>query len=391
MALSDYQDIIHRCFRCGFCKFPASFADINNCPAYARFRLESFSPGGRLWLIRAWLNGELAHSERLKQIVFSCTACANCSTQCPYRFGDQVLDMILAAKNEMLERGLAHSALKDFLENVYRYGNPYGEPREKRAGWAAGLGLETYNQHEFLYYVGCVGSYDTRSSKAARALGAVLRRSVSAGILGPEEPCDGHEAAKLGEEGLFEHLARENIRQFTERGVRKIVALSPHAYNAIKNDYPRFGGRFDVVHYTQLLRGLIHGGRLKFPRRLEAKAAYHDPCFLGRWNEEYEAPRAVLRSIPGLKLIEMPRNRKSALCCGGGGANFYTDLLGGGEEAPARIRVREAHATGADILATACPICLTMLDDAAKTEGLEGKLAIKDIAEIVEEASQTTA
>ena len=390
MTFSNYKDTIHRCFRCGYCKFPPNFVDVNNCPAYARFRLESYSPGGRLWLIRAWLNEDIEWTERLMKIVFSCTACANCAEQCPYRFGNQVLDMILAAKNEILEKGLVHSTVKNFLENVYRHGNPYGEPTQKRGDWANGIGLEPYDKQDILYYVGCVGSYDIRAREAARALGAVLLHAGSSvGVLGNNEKCDGNEVAKLGEEGLFEHLARENIRQFTDIGVREIVALSPHAYNAMKNDYPRFDGHFHVVHSTQLLRDLIRSGRLDFSGGLDAKVTYHDPCFLGRWNEEYDAPRDVLRSIPGVKLVEMERNRRSALCCGGGGANFYTDFMGGSEDNPARIRVREAHSTGADVLATACPTCLTMLDDAARTEGLEEKLVVKDVAEIVGEACLT--
>ena len=352
--------------------------------------MESYSPGGRLWLIRAWLAGEIGWTERLRRIVFSCTACANCAGQCPYRFGDQVLDMILAAKNEILEKGLARSTVKSFLENVYRYGNPYGEPSRKRADWADGLGLDSYRGQEVLYYVGCVGSYDFRAQEAARALGAILvQAGLAVGVLGKDERCDGNEVAMLGEEGLFEHLARENIGQFTAAGVREIVTLSPHGYNAMRNDYPRFGGHFRVMHSTQLLRDLIRSGRLRWSGGLDGKVTYHDPCFLGRWNEEYDAPRAVLRSIPGLKLVEMTRNRRSSLCCGGGGGNFYTDSLGGGEDSPARIRVREAHATGASVLATACPTCLTMLDDAAKAEDLGDRLAVKDVVEIVGEACLT--
>jgi len=387
MALATYEDTIHRCFRCGCCKYPPNFMDLDACPAYARFRLESFSAGGRLWLLRAWMNGDLEYSERLAKIVFSCTACANCVEQCPYRFGDDVLNMIIAGKSEILERGLARSTVKRFLENITKYGNPYGEPPDKRADWAVDNDLEPFTGQEYLVHVGCVASYDPRATGIAVALAAVLKRAgVSAGILGADEGCDGNDVATLGEEGLFEHLARTNIGRFDELGVRKVLALSPHAFNAMKNDYPRFGGDFEVVHASQVLRDLLKGGRVEASNGFETKVTYHDPCFLGRWNSEYQAPREVLEAIQGVELVEMPRNRASALCCGGGGANAFTDILGGSEDSPARIRIRQARDTGAEVVATACPTCLVMLADAVKTEGLEDELAVMDITEIVAEA-----
>jgi len=165
--------------------------------------------------------------------------------------------------------------------------------------------------------------------------------------------------------------------------VHRIVTLSPHSYNAIKNEYPRYEGNFEVLHYTQLLRDLISEGKLDISKGFEAHVTFHDPCFLGRWNSEYEASRTILRAIPGITFIEMEKNRDSALCCGGGGGNFYIDFLGGSPDSPARRRVREAHETGANVLAVACPSCLTMLEDAVKSEELEDKLSVKDISEIV--------
>ncbi len=387
MALASYADTIHRCFRCGYCKFPPSFSDLDACPSYARFRLESFSAGGRMWLLRAWLEGEIEYSERLSKVVFSCTACGNCTEQCPYRFGEDVLRMITAGKAEILERNLARSTVKRFLENVTRSGNPYGEPPERRADWAESTGIEPFDGHEYLLHVGCVASYDPRAGAVARALAEVLLRAgVSVGILGVDEGCDGNDVAAVGEEGLFEQLALANIERFRERGVTRIVALSPHAYNAVKNEYPRLGGTFEVIHSSQLLRNLLRGGRLAPGNGHEARVTYHDPCLLGRWNGEYEAPRQVLKAIPGIELVEMPRARVNGLCCGGGGGNAFTDLLGGSEDSPARSRVRQARDTGAQVLATACPTCLTMLYDAVKTEGLDEDLAVKDVSELLADA-----
>jgi Fe-S oxidoreductase len=389
MALADFEygDIIHRCFRCGYCKFPVSWDDVGNCPAYGRYRLETYSCGGRLWLIRAWLSGDIEWSEHLSDILYSCTACKNCEVKCPLRFHGEILDMIGAAKSEMVERGKIPAAAKLFLENVQKQGNPYGISRIKRAEWMEGTGIKPYQGQDFLYYIGCTGSYDTRAQEASRALGKVLQKAgVSFGVLGNEENCDGNEVNSLGEKALFEMLALGNIDQFKKLGVHKIVTLSPHSYNAIKNEYHKYNGEFDVDHYTQLLQDLIRLRKLNFSHPLKAKVTFHDPCFLGRWNNGYEAPRAILRMIPGVEFIEMEKNRESALCCGGGGGNFYIDLLGGSKSSPARRRVREAEETGANVLAVACPKCLTMLQDAVKVEELEDRLLVKDISEMVAEA-----
>jgi Fe-S oxidoreductase len=176
----------------------------------------------------------------------------------------------------------------------------------------------------------------------------------------------------LGEKRIFNMLARENSETFNSLGVRKIIALSPHSYNAFKKFYPN---SYDICHYTQILRLLIRERKLNFSKKFNSKITFHDPCFLGRHNDEYEAPREVLNSVPGIELVEMGRNRKNAFCCGGGG-----------ESSPARNRVREARETGANVLAVACPTCMVMLNDAIKSENLEGKLAVKDICEVVKEA-----
>jgi len=291
-------------------------------------------------------------------------------------------------RQECVERSLISPSVKQFFENIYLYGNPWRELRENRGDWADGMGIRRYQPgDELLYYVGCIGSYDTRGNKIAQALGEVLLRSgLSFGILGSEENCDGNEVDLLGEPGLFELLSVGNIQKFKELNINKVVTLSPHAYNAMKNEYPQYGGNFEVKHYTQLLRDIIQEGKIDVSKGLKARVTYHDPCFLGRHNGEYDAPREVLQSIPGVELVEMQRNRENSFCCGGGAGNFYTDFLHGGENSPSRIRIKEAYDTGAEILAVACPACMTLLDDAVKAEGLEERLAVKDIAEIVKEA-----
>ena len=223
--------------------------------------------------------------------------------------------------------------------------------------------------------------------QTAGLLGAVLDRSgITFGILGAEEHPAGNDVYQMGEEDLFEYFARENIRTFAEKGVKRVCTLSPHAYNTMKNHYPSLGATFEVFHYTQVLWECVRRGRIKFNRSVDKKVTFHDPCFLGRWNHLYEPPREVLKAVPGLQLVEMERNRRDSLCCGGGGGNCYTDVLGSGPDHPAAIRIREAFAAGAEVLAVACPACLIMLEDALKTEHLENKLEVKDLSEILHEA-----
>ncbi|HOJ43774.1 MAG TPA: (Fe-S)-binding protein [Syntrophorhabdaceae bacterium] len=386
MTFKDYKysDIIHRCFKCGYCKFPENWIDVNNCPPYGRFRMESYSCGGRLWLTRAWLTEQLKWSEHLAEILYACTTCKNCEVKCPLRFSGDIVNMVVAAREVMVEKGTIPNKVKTFFENVELYGNPYGLSKSQRASWANN-GIERFNSHKYLLYVGCAGSYDERAKKAIFALARILKKAgVSFGILAEDEVCDGNEIRSLGEQGLFEILAEQNIEMFKKNGVRDVITFSPHAYNVFKNYYPASGGNFNVYHYTHILYDLLLQKRLRLKDSRGLKITYHDPCFLGRWHKEYEIPRQVIRAIPDAQFIEMEKSRDASLCCGGGSGNFYIDLLGGSPDSPARRRIREALTTGADIVATSCPKCLIMLEDAAKEEGLDQVLTVKDLSEIIE-------
>jgi Fe-S oxidoreductase len=380
-----YADIVHRCFRCGYCKFTSDYTDFN-CPAYRKFRFETYAPGGRMWLIRAWLNDEIKTSERFQEILYSCATCANCVEHCVFTFSEDLVNIFIAAREELVNGGIIPPPVRDFLKNINVNGNPYKEPANKRGKWAEGTSIETYDGQEYLFYVGCVGSYDERAKKIAATVGSLLvKAGVSLGILGEKETCDGNEVRTLGEAGLFQFLAEQNIESFKKLGIKKIITLDPHAFNAFKNDYPGLGGEFEVYHYTQVLAQLIRSGKIDL-KEYKARVTYHDPCYLGRHNGEYKAPREILKSIPGLELIEMDRNGENAFCCGGGGGNFFTDILGGGEDSPNRIRAREALDTGAGIIAVACPQCAKMLEDGIKAEDLDYKLRVMDVAEIVMQA-----
>ena len=337
-----------------------------------------------MWLIRAWMRGEIEWTDSLGKILYSCTTCNNCVESCKFPFNKDIVNIILAAREEMVENGLVMTKVVPFFTSVEAYSNPYRELRENRGKWAEGTKIQHYGGQEFLFYVGCVGSFDDVGQQAARALGEVLLKAgVPFGILDSKEECDGNEVYMLGERRIFNMLMEKNIKIFGELGIKKIITLSPHSYNAFKNYYPN---KFEVSHYTQILRDLTKDGKLHLSSKLNAKVTYHDPCFLGRHNGEYEAPRYALRAIPGIELVEMERNRENSFCCGGGSGNFYTDFFGSRQNSPSRIRVREAYNTGAHILAVACPICAVMFSEAIKDEGIEEKLIVKDISEIVKES-----
>ena len=383
----EFADILHRCFRCGYCKFPNNYQDFN-CPSYSKFRFETYSPGGRMWLLRAWLNGELKTSPRLAEILFSCATCGNCVEHCVFpKFKDDILHAFLAAREEMVNQGTVPPAVRDYLKTLQVHGNPYKLPGLEREKWKHGLNLESYSGQEYLFHAGCVGSLDERGIKMARSVAGLLKKlGVSLGTLGTEENCDGNEALALGEKGVFQSLVEKNLQSFQRLGVKKVITLTPHAYHAFKNDYPKDAYPLEVFHYTQILSA--QAKKLSaLPTPSSFRVTYHDPCYLGRHNKEYQAPRKILKSISGLQLLEMGRAKENAFCCGGGGGNFFTELLGSGAESPARARVREAADTNASVLAVACPNCAKMLDDAVKSENLEEKIVVKEISEIIQGAA----
>ena len=398
-TLKEYELEIMECLRCKACLtlHPPELYNTTYqlmCPSMERFKFFAYSGGGQAAIAKAIVLGTLDWSPEVAGVMYKCTMCGACREQCLGNFGriqnphqyrwTHLIELFQLMRSELVERSLVPPEVRDFLENITLHGNPWGQPGSGRGEWLEQAGIELFKEgDEYLLYLGCLGSYDDRCRKAASSLARLLHQAgLSFGALGEGEGCDGNDVKTLGEEGLFEHLAGGNIERFKEMGVKKIVTFSPHAYNAMKNDYPGLGADFELYHYTQVLWNLIESGRIE-PAEQEAVATYHDPCFLGRYNGIYEEPRNILASIPGMELQEMVRSKEKSYCCGGGGGGFCTDYLGGSERSPSRRRLREAYDTQARVLAVACPACLTMLEDALAAEGLEEEMKVKDISELV--------
>ncbi|MEM2103888.1 MAG: LUD domain-containing protein [Candidatus Bathyarchaeia archaeon] len=374
-----------RCIKCGRCQI--------SCPIW------NFS--GNIWGGQVYGGpmgvGWTAITEGIRcaePLSWFCLLCNLCKEMCPVKV--ESAEISRKIRLQSIERGFVPPKIKDLLENIYKYGNPFGLPRARRAEWANAETPRYEPRFEFLYYVGDMGSYNPRAQIVAKKLCELLASAgVSFGVLGENENCSGSEAYEVGEMGLFEEIAKSNIKLLEKLNVKKIVTLSPHSYNVMKNFYGIFGGRFDVEHYTSLLWELIKNGYLKLREtsRVDKRLTYHDPCFLGRWNNGYEAPRNILNAIPGVDVIEMKRNKQNSFCCGGGSGNCYTGLgcglIAENKNSPSRSRIREAFETGAEIVAVACPSCLVMLEEAVKEEGLDDKLSVKDIIEIVSLALTT--
>ena len=328
-------------------------------------------------------------------VLWSCTTCGACVEQCPVDIEhvDTIVDM---RRYQVLIDAEFPSEANLMLRNVENRGDPWGLGSSQRLAWTEGLDFEVPvvsttipDDVEYLFWVGCAGALDERARRTTQAIARLLHQArITFAVLGPKESCTGDPARRLGNEYLFQTQAQTNIETLKAAGVRKIVASCPHCFNSIAREYPSLGGNFEVFHHTQLLEKLLSSGSLKPINRIEQKVTYHDPCYLGRHNEIYDEPRGVLGHVPGVKVEEMHRCRNKGFCCGAGGSRMWLE-----ENIGTRINVNrtdEALATGADVISTACPYCLIMLDDATKTRQAEGAAAesvrVMDVAQLLEQS-----
>jgi len=315
-----------------------------------------------------------------------CSTCGNCVERCPR--GVEIVDVMRAMRRILVPDGVVPTSipnLRGFMTSIASVGNPWGQEPRDRANWAKDLGAKDFAEGaEVLYFPCCYPSYDPRLKKVAQATASLLNKAgVDFGILGPKELCCGESVRKAGNETLFKHLARENIKTFIDNGVKRILVSSPHCYHTFKNEYPEFKVNFEVVHVSQFLAELIAEGRLKPAKDYAKRVTYHDPCYLGRHNGIYDEPRAVLKAVPGLELEEMAESRENSLCCGMGGGRIWMETAKG--ERFSDLRLQQAIGMGAEVLATACPYCITQFEDSRLALKDGEAIQVMDITEILQE------
>ena len=335
--------------------------------------------------------------------LWSCTTCRACMTECPV-FIEHVPKIVDMRRYLVLEESEFPPEVTPLFTNLERNGNPWQMRPDERLEWTSKLpfdirvlaDMDEGQEVDLLFWVGCMGALDQRNKKVIQNLAAILEESgLNWAILGPEESCTGDPARRIGNEYLFQMLAQQNAETINgykdTHKLKKIVTACPHCFNSLKNDYPAFGLNFEVIHHTQLIAKLLEEGKIKTGDGLDGtKITYHDPCYLGRYNDIYDAPRYVLNSLGnGLKkveFVEMPRNKSKSFCCGGGGGRMWME-----EKIGTRVnqtRIQEAADTGAEVVAASCPFCVSMFEDGIKGKGLEGKIKVIELTELVQLSRQ---
>lgn len=389
--INDYtkKDLIdlYACTECGRCQ--------ESCPAYATekplspkhviqdLKVHLFHAGpGLLIDPKSEPEQKLIGDIITPDVMWSCTTCRACEEVCP-EFITPMSKLFGLRQNRVLMEGDFPEEAQMSLKNVETQSNPWGMAQEERGKWANGLDIKTMaddSEVEYLYYVGCSGSYDYRNIKVTKAVAELLNiAGVNFAILGAEEGCCGDSARRIGNEYLYQMLAQQNVESFNRYKVKKIITSCPHGFNTIKNEYPQFGGEYEVIHHTELLAVLVREGKLK-PIGSEGKVVFHDSCYLGRYNDIFDAPRDVIKAS-GSTCVEMDRNHEKSFCCGaGGGRMWMEETLGTGININ---RTKEALASGAGTIAAACPMCLTMLTDGVKDQGKIEDVKVLDVAEIL--------
>jgi Fe-S oxidoreductase len=362
-------DVYRLCFQCGKCDTVCPWNNVRKFSIRKIIREAAFGL-----------------TEIESDDIWCCTTCGNCPEKCP-RGVDQIelgLSLRRLASNYEIFAASA-GGVKAARGSLVAEGNPLNEERAQRADWAKDLSVKPYTEDtEILFFGCCYLSYDPRMKKVAEATAEILNKAgINYGILGTKESCCGESIRKTGAEEVYKSLAKENIKTFIDNGVTKIVVSSPHCYETFKKEYSEFMVNFEVIHMSQFLRELIKEGKLQITGEYAKKVTYHDPCYLGRHNDIYDEPREILHNIPGLTFREMAASRNNSLCCGGGGGRVWMETEKG--ERFSDLRLEQVSAIEAEVLATACPYCISMFEDSRITLGLEDKIEIKDITEIIRE------
>jgi Fe-S oxidoreductase len=386
---------VDACTECGRCQ--------DACPAYAAQQplnpkqvvidLRDFlTASGSTLLSTAEPTGETAEKAGPTMVgdvikhetLWACTTCYACVYECPVLI-EHVDDIVDMRRYLALAEGNLPPSLATTLNNMERSGNPWKQPRRKRTTWAQGLDFEVpvlaqVGEADVLWWVGCAGAYDPRNQKVTQAIARILQRAgINFAVLGEEEQCTGDAARRAGNEYLFQTLARANIETLNQYKFKLILTQCPHCYNTLLNEYPQFGGEYQVMHHTQYIEALLAEDNLPVQGGETGTLTFHDPCYLGRYNDEYDAPRSVATAT-GKILVEPSRSRDRGMCCGGGGARVWMEDEG--DVRVNRLRLGQLKETGASEIGVACPFCMIMLEDAKGALGAD-EVVIRDVAEIV--------
>ncbi len=367
----------YKCYQCGMCT--------GLCPWYqiskVEFLVNRIPHNVKLGNVMATEEKQAIDKE--VEDIFRCVGCDNCLEYCPR--GVNIGDIVRAIRRILIDYDALPKTLKDIATKIYTTGNPQGDAPEKRNNWAQKYSIPIYTPNmEYAYYACCIPSYDNQTRKIAEATVKILQAAkVSFGQVKEDVWCCCEALRNFGAEKYFQDIAKNNISALTKAQVKKMVVTSPHCYTTYKNEYPELGSTIEVIHTAQLFSQLITNRKIKPVKPISKKVIYHDPCTLGRQNNIYDEPRSVLKSIPGLELLEFENfNRKDSICCGAGSGGLWLEREKG--QRLSDIRIQQAVNAGADILAVACPYCMIMFDDSVKTMNVN--LEIKDISELLAES-----
>jgi Fe-S oxidoreductase len=365
-------ETLYQCMQCGLC--------VSSCP----WRLVEGD------ISRDFNTRKLQHMVQLgvegyesDDVLFACTTCGACVKRCPREANP--IDNIRTVRAMIAESGSVPPAYRPVVGSMSSNGNPWQGERSDRLDWTKDIEVPRFDENtEYFLFVCCTSCYDARSKKIAKAIASVLTKAgVSFGIIGEEENCCGESVRKIGAEDTFQSVAEANIKLFNDKGVKKIITTSPHCLFTFRNEYPELGGEYEVVHYTQLFAQLAKDGKLNLSKDLDKKVIFHDPCYLGRHNEIFEDPRNVIDAMPKAERVEMDRFGPESICCGGGGGRIWMETPVGARFGD--LRINDAVAKEANVIATACPYCTIMLDASNMAMGKED-LEILDIAELLEQS-----
>lgn len=356
-------EALKKCYQCGTCTGTCPWTPITHFNIRMLVRLSQLGFDG------------------IEDTMWGCSTCKFCVDRCPR--GVEIIDLVRAIRSAYSAGGMLPQSLRVFVGSMSARGNPWSGDAEKRNDWAKGKHPLFSADTEYLNWTCCTVCYDPRNMRVAKATAAILNAAgVSWGLPPASVQCCGESLNKVGDTELFERLKTTNRQFFDENNVQTMIVNSPHCLNAFRKEY---GREYKAVHFSQFLADLMRAGKITPKKDLGGvTVTYHDPCYLGRHTGVYDAPREVLKALPGVEFVEMERVREQSMCCGGGGGGLWTEKLKG--ERLSDLRIEEALATGATVLATACPYCITMFEDSARTLNVDDKIAVKDVAELLLES-----